>query len=178
MLGFACADGGSGIRSCTASLNGTPIANGGGLSSTAGANTVVVTATDAAGNSSSKTVNFVVLWTFTGFFAPVDNLPTLNVIKPGQAVPVKFGLGGNRGLSIFAAGYSRTETIACGTGTVVDAIEETVTAGGSSLQYDAGSQQYIYVWKTPGSGWPAGTCRQLQLKFADSSIRRANFKAK
>ena len=40
---------------------------------------------------------------FVGFFQPVDNLPTLNVVNAGRAIPVKFGLGGDYGLSIFAA---------------------------------------------------------------------------
>ena len=54
-----------------------------------------------------------------------------------------------------------------------DAVEETVTAGGSSLQYDATSGQYIYVWKSD-KAW-AGSCRQLQLAFADGSTQAANF---
>ncbi|MGE5603197.1 MAG: lamin tail domain-containing protein, partial [Nitrososphaerales archaeon] len=36
---------------------------------------------------------------FTGFFQPVDNLPTLNTVKAGSAIPVKFGLGGVKGLN-------------------------------------------------------------------------------
>jgi hypothetical protein len=139
--------------------------------------TVVVTARDAAGNSFTKTLVFEV-WLFTGFFAPIDNLPTLNVINPGQAVPVKFGLGGNRGLAIFAAGYPQMEPISCSTSAPLDLVEATVTAGNSSLEYDAGSQRYTYVWKTPKAGWPSGACRQLQLKFIDGSTQRANFKAK
>jgi hypothetical protein len=35
-------------------------------------------------------------YTFTGFFSPVDNPPTVNVAKAGSAIPVKFSLGGNR----------------------------------------------------------------------------------
>ena len=42
-------------------------------------------------------------WPFTGFFSPVDNLPTVNVAKAGSTIPVKFSLGGNRGLGILAA---------------------------------------------------------------------------
>jgi len=37
---------------------------------------------------------------FAGFFQPIDNLPTLNGVKAGSAVPVKFSLGGNHGLDI------------------------------------------------------------------------------
>src|SRR4029077_15737831 len=33
-------------------------------------------------------------YSFTGFFPPVNNQPTLNVLKAGSAVPVKFSLNG------------------------------------------------------------------------------------
>lgn len=36
---------------------------------------------------------------FNGFFLPVNNLPTFNAMKAGAAVPVKFSLGGARGLA-------------------------------------------------------------------------------
>src|SRR5262249_47199692 len=47
----------------------------------------------------------VVITAFTGFFQPVDNLPTINIVNAGRAVPVKFSLGGNFGLAIFAPGF-------------------------------------------------------------------------
>jgi hypothetical protein len=55
----------------------------------------------------------------------------------------------------------------------VDGIEETVTAGGSSLSYDAATETYNYVWKTEKS-W-AGTCRQLTVKLVDGTSHYANF---
>src|SRR6266498_1181347 len=73
---------------------------------------------------------------FSGFFQPVDNLPTLNKVKAGAAIPVKFGLGGDQGLAIFAAGYPLSTRIDCDTSSSQDAIEQTVTAGSSSLSYD------------------------------------------
>ena len=88
-------------------------------------------------------------------------------------MPVKFSLGGDRGLAIFASGYPASEPIACGSGGLVDGIEETNTANGG-LTYDAASDTYNYVWKTE-KAW-AGTCRQLVLKFDDGSVQRANFK--
>src|SRR6266540_3231667 len=51
-----------------------------------------------------------------------------------------------------------------------------VTAGGSSLSYDAESDTYTYVWKTEKS-W-AGTCRQLIVRLNDGSERVAFFKFK
>ena len=51
-----------------------------------------------------------------------------------------------------------------------------MTAGSSSLQYDASANQYIYVWKSEKS-W-AGTCRQIQVKLSDGSVHTANFSFK
>src|SRR6185503_6257475 len=106
-------------------------------------------------------------YSFGGFLQPVDARPTVNSLKAGAAVPVKFSLGGNQGVNIFAAGYPKSQSIACDWTADVDGIETTVTAGGSSLAYDAASLTYTYVWKTE-KGW-AGTCRQLVLTFADGS---------
>jgi hypothetical protein len=47
-------------------------------------------------------------------------------------------------------------------------IDETVSPGGNSLQYDAGLDIYSYIWKTEKS-W-AGTCRQLIFQFADATV--------
>jgi len=109
---------------------------------------------------------------FSGFFAPVDNGGVLNQVKAGQAVPVKFSLEGNRGLNIFTPGSPTSKGIACGTARI-DPVEQTVTAGSSSLSYDPTSDRYEYVWKSD-KAW-AGTCRQLTLTFADGSERTALF---
>ena len=66
---------------------------------------VAVNVTDKDGGPGQKTTLHMVIFNWSGFFQPVDNLPTLNVVKAGSAVPVKFGLGGDKGLSIFAPGY-------------------------------------------------------------------------
>jgi hypothetical protein len=109
------------------------------------------------------------LWAynFSGFFQPVDNAPTLNVAKAGSAIPVKFSLGANQGLDIFQPGYPRVTPVSCSTSAPTDAIETTVTAGGTSLQYDSTANQYNYVWKT-SSNW-AATCVQFDLGLNDGS---------
>lgn len=112
-------------------------------------------------------------YTFGGFLAPVEARPTLNAMKAGAAVPVKFSLGGDQGLAIFASGYPKSQSIACDSTADVDPIEQTVTAGGSSLTYDPVTDTYSYVWKTD-KAWK-GTCRQLVLGFADGSFQRATF---
>jgi len=115
-------------------------------------------------------------YSFGGFLQPVDARPTVNSLKAGAAVPVKFSLGGNQGLDIFTAGYPKSQVIACDSTADVDGIETTVTAGGSSLTYDPTSNLYTYIWKTD-KGW-AGTCRQLVFTFTNGSVQRANFKLK
>lgn len=113
-------------------------------------------------------------FTFSGFFPPVDNPPTFNSVKAGSAIPVKFSLGGNQGLNIFASGYPKSQQINCSDSAPVDAIEETINPGSNSLSYDAASDRYNYVWKT-NKTW-AGTCRQLVVRFTEGTERTANFK--
>ena len=109
-----------------------------------------------------------------GFFAPVNNLPTVNLVTAGRAIPVKFSLGGDRGLDVFAEGYPRSQQVECSSTADVDGIEETLTAGESGLTYDATADRYQYVWKT-SDAW-TGTCRQLVVKLRDGSSHRAAFK--
>jgi hypothetical protein len=111
---------------------------------------------------------------FTGFFRPVDNLPTVNVVKAGAAVPVKFSLNGFQGYDIFITGYPRSTVMACDSGAPTDTLEETVTAGDSGLQYDAATDTYTYVWKT--TKLMAGTCRFLDLGLKDNSSHTALFR--
>ncbi|HEX7334871.1 MAG TPA: PxKF domain-containing protein [Pyrinomonadaceae bacterium] len=141
-----------------------------------GTTTVTASTTDAHGNTGSATFTVTVLYNFTGFFQPVDNLPTLNVVNAGKAIPVKFSLSGNKGLNIFAANSPYTISINCDGSLPQNDIEETVNAGGSSLSYNASSDQYNYVWKTENQ-WK-NTCRQLVVVLNDGSEHRANFKFK
>lgn len=113
------------------------------------------------------------VYEFTGFFQPVDNLPTVNRAKAGSSVPVKFNLTGDQGLDIFAAGSPGSQPIACASGAPIDVIEQTVTAGASTLQYDPVNDEYTYVWKTDKS-W-AGTCRQLIVQLGDGQEHTAQF---
>ena len=53
-------------------------------------------------------------------------------------------------------------------------VEQTVTAGGSSLSYDALADQYVYVWKSD-KAW-AGTCRRLDVTLSDGTRHVAHFK--
>jgi len=139
-----------------------------------GTTTVTATATDAAGNQTTANFDVTVLYDFTGFFSPVVNQPTLNLVNAGRAVPVKFSLSGNKGLSIFAAGSPASQQINCSSDAPISTLDATTTAGSSSLSYDAASDQYNYVWKTDSS-W-AGQCRALVVTLNDGSTHTALFK--
>jgi hypothetical protein len=110
----------------------------------------------------------------------VDNLPMVNSVKAKQAlaVPVKFSLGGNQGVNIFAAGYPTSQPVSCSSGAAVDEIEQTVTASTSNLAYDAATDTYTYTytWKTE-KNW-AGTCRQLIVRLQDGTDHTATFQFK
>jgi probable HAF family extracellular repeat protein len=108
---------------------------------------------------------------FDGFYQPVDNFPTLNKTRAGKTVPIRFSLGRDQGLDIFAAGYPKSETIPCNSTTPVDSIEETVS-GKHGLSYNASTDTYEYEWAT-SSTWSG--CRQFVMKFKDGSVQRANF---
>jgi hypothetical protein len=99
----------------------------------------------------------------------------MNVVKAGRAVPLKFSLGGDEGLDIFAEGYPKSRQIDCSSSAPLDTIEQTTSAaGGSDLSYDATTERYAYAWKTR-EAW-SGTCKQLVVKLDDGSVHRANFK--
>jgi hypothetical protein len=117
---------------------------------------------------------FQSLYTLTGPFQPVDPLPTVNSVKAGQTVPVKFSLGGDRGLDVFEDGYPTSVGGPCGNAPT-DSIE--TTTNGDGLVYDPATRQYTYHWKTLKS-W-AGQCRTLTVKFNDGSSQfQASFKFK
>ncbi len=141
-----------------------------------GSYTVIAMVTDKDGGVGTSSSTHSVIYNFVGFFQPIDNLPTLNVVNAGRSIPVKFSLSGNQGLNIFAADYPASQPITCDTGAALDDIEQTDTAGASTLTYDPATNQYHYVWKTE-KAW-AGTCRQLVVKLNDGTIHVANFKFK
>lgn len=123
---------------------------------------------------SAQEIQALDAYAFQGFFSPVDNAPTLNGVKAGSAVPVKFSLTGYQGMDILAAGSPSSRTVTCATTAPIDALELTSTAGNSSLSYDASSDRYNYVWKTEKT-W-TGTCRQLTVALNDGSVHTATFK--
>lgn len=110
-------------------------------------------------------------YSLVGPFQPVDPAPVVNTVKAGSAIPIKFKLGGNKGLNVLADGYPKSGTISCGR-VVASGIEQTVSSAKPALTYDRVSTRYTYTWKTPEK---TKGCRDLVLRFRDGSQLRALF---
>ena len=114
--------------------------------------------------------DFAITWPFTGFFPPIAGPPALNPATAGSAIPVKFSLGGDRGLDILADGYPVSVQIDCTTGAPIGSAAETRSDEGLTFA----SGQYKYVWKTEPA-W-AGTCRELRVLLVDGTMHAARFR--
>ena len=143
---------------------------------------VFVEATDGpnVAYSANKGSNFTstsntdsIRMSFGGFLPPIQNPPALNTVKAGSSVPIKFSLGGNLGLDVFAANFPKSQQINCSTLEPFGPIS-TETSGQSSLSYTAATDQYTYSWKTDPL-W-VGMCRTLIVQFKDGSQGVADFK--
>ena len=165
---FGCADetAGSGLASCVGTVaNGIRI-----NTSTVGTKTFTVTATDRAGNSTTKSVTYSVIYAFNGFLGSIANPPTLNSVKAGQGVALGFSLGGSFGLGVLAAGSPTIQAINCTT----HATTGSSSAASGALAYSAGTARYTYSWQTSTAS--ANTCQQLRIVLNDGTTHLAWFK--
>ncbi len=76
---------------------------------------------------------------------------------------------------IFTSGQTQLDHMIVLISAPLDSIEQTVTAGGSSLSYNAANDSYTYVWKTQKT-WTG--CRKLTFAFTDRSGQEAIFQLK
>ena len=103
------------------------------------------------------------------FLAPVDNAPTVNVVKAGNTVPIKFSLGGNYGLGILD-GTPIAVKYDCDSGVPQDEVELTVTSNSGLIFTDG---LYQYNWKSPKG---KADCYELQLTLDDGTTQVALFR--
>jgi hypothetical protein len=108
---------------------------------------------------------------FSGFNG-MSNPPAYNSAKAGTAVPIKFSLGANRGLAIFASSYPQVGLVPCNNANATPT--GLVTATNNGLKIDTKNNQYTWDWKTLGSY--KGTCRALIVRFADGTEKKLLFK--
>ena len=142
----------------------------------------VVATVDNPNYQGSATGTLVIKpWTTGGFYQPIDMNDTVNTVKNGSTVPVKFELfsGTTELTSTSAVTSILARPMSCGalTGDPEDPIE-TLATGGTSLRYDATAGQFIYNWTTPKGAKEVGKCYSLTMTAADSSTITAYFKLK
>lgn len=158
---FKCDDGnfGSGIHSCVGDQPIGPLDT-----STYGVHAITVRAEDNAGNVSSVTNHYSVVYDFTGFAAPAAEYPAAATVKAGQDLPLKFSLNGDQGLDILDTGSPAWAPCDAPGGE---------TAASGSLSYKASGDRYTYLAST-AKAW-AGTCRDFVLTLNDGTSHRARF---
>jgi hypothetical protein len=131
-----------------------------------GPKTFTVLATDALGQTTSRTSSYRVVYPFSGFDPPVGANGVLDGAKAGQGITLKFSLGGDRGLGA-VVGLS-WQQVSCTDGT---SIGQSAPASGA-LSYSAPSRRYLDV-VTTDSHWK-GSCRTLTLQLADTTLNRVS----
>jgi len=134
--------------------------------SSVGAHTFSVEASDTSGNSASASAGYRVIYDF-GFLWPVKNRPEVNRVRAGRVALVRFSLDGFHGRHVIAAGYPRVAEIECGSS------EEPASGERARVRRVRSRHGYAFAWKTRRS-W-AGTCRQLLLGLDDGTVRRADY---
>jgi putative peptide zinc metalloprotease protein len=166
---YYCTDGGSGVDECKGSVSrGNTIDT-----SSIGPKTFEVEAKDKAGNTASVTHAYNVIYDFTSGdpIQLVEDPPSKRYITTaGHPILVTFGLGGDRGSNVLAAGYPRWREIEC----AVRAPSTTTMANNLQVTPDSSSGRYAYVWDT-SDAW-AGTCKRLVLKLNDGTQHSADFR--
>jgi len=142
----------------------------------AGSDSFTYKANDGQVGSNIATVSIAIQYSFAGFLDPVKNVPTVNAMKAGAAVPVRFSLAGDQGLDIFTVGFPISQPVSCTVLKPSSGTVRTVTAGSSSLSYDPATGLYTYIWKTDKK-W-AGKCRVLIVQLDDGTQHLAYFRFK
>ena len=151
-----------------------------GYSAAVGTHTLTASAEDQAGNPASEERVYTVLaWTLKGFYQPVDMSGTLNTVKGGSTVPLKFEVfaGDTELTDVSVVSSFKVGAVPCASleGVVTDDIEQ-YTSGSTTLRYDTTGGQFIQNWQTPKN--QSGTCYRVTLTTDDGSAISANFKLK
>jgi hypothetical protein len=161
LAAYACSDP-SGVETCVGNVaDGQPISTSPVTTTTTGPKSFTVNATDTLDNESSLTHKYNVrAYDFVGFSSPVDNMPTLNKAKAGQAIPLKWRLMDNGSpVTNLESVKVTVQNLSCSRNVTADLLEE-YAAGSSSLQ-NLGDGYYQFNWKSPKDY--ANSCKTLTV---------------
>jgi hypothetical protein len=124
---------------------------------------------DNAGDT--KSVTYSVKAAFNGFLQPIDG-HSVNTGKWGRTYPIKWQLRDSSGALISDSAAQLLvgtmtggqKAVSCGMFDLSDSDAlESSTTGGTSLRYDATSDQFIYNYKAPSTG----SCYIFAIRNAD-----------
>jgi hypothetical protein len=164
----AATDGFSGINA-----NGCTVSISGGSANGVGTFTYTATATDKAGNTSTVTNTYKVIYRWDGFLQPINDTAhqiglTTSIFKGGSTVPAKFQLKKADGTIVQSGATPQWLTPTRGSTTSAP-VDETVysdtATSGTTFQWDATGQQYIYNWSTKSQ--TAGYYYRVGVKLDD-----------
>jgi hypothetical protein len=128
--------------------------------SVVGPHSFTVNAANDRGLTASATATYRVVYDFAGFDSPVDATGAIADAKAGEPVPLKFSLGGDRGLGVVTSVTWQTASCA-------DWTPGSPQAAAGQLSYSAPSGRYTDAVSTSKS-WK-GSCRILVLELGDGT---------
>lgn len=166
----------SGVASCMVTVTG-------GKANGVGTFGYTATATDRAGNTSTVTGTYQVVYRFDGFLQPINDTAhqvgaTTSIFKAGSTVPAKLQLKKADGTVVQATAAPTWSMPVKGSSTSAP-VDETAYAAaadsGSTYRWDATAQQYLYNWKTDSKGgnyWRMGvTLDDGQTYYVNIGLR-------
>ncbi|GAB7190280.1 hypothetical protein NUM3379_09860 [Kineococcus sp. NUM-3379] len=160
--------------------NGCKITVTGGTAAGVGGFTWIATAKDEAGNTTTRSGTYKVVYGWTGFLQPINDTAhqvgvSTSIFKGGSTVPAKFQLRDAKGTVVQAAAAPQWLIPARSTGTMA-AVDEPVYSDapttGSTYRYDATAGQYVYNWSTKGSA--TGFYHRIGVRLDDGQTYYVN----
>jgi WD40-like Beta Propeller Repeat len=146
---------GAHVTSCTG-----PVPNGSAFdTSKIGPHLFAVTATDENGRTATHTYAYTVIYDLRGFDPPVGTSGVYDNAKAGEAIPLKFTLGGAQGLDVITK--TMWYPVTCGDWLPAGA----GASGQGKLSYNASTGKYTYLVNSDRS-WK-GSCFLLRFDLAD-----------
>jgi len=155
-------DAGSGANGCSVAVTG-------GTASGVGTRTIVATATDKAGNTTTSRRSFRVIYRFTGFAQPVNASGAMSVFKKGSTVRVRFQLTDSKGRTVTSSTAPTWLAPVRGAkkpGKVNEAVSRAKPDKGSAFRTRSGF--YEYRWGTAKA--KSGRTYRLGVRLDDGTV--------
>ncbi len=131
---------------------------------------IMARVTDKDGAMRSRTIKVNVRFPFSGFFEPILATPAVNELTAGDLVPIRFTLGADYGMNVFAS-TSGVQRVSCDTGARLgDLLRPNIIGSG----YEVVAERYEFTWKTDKAY--RGSCQRLVVRLTDGTTHTAEFR--